>query len=113
MLFLGIVLLLSGCNTGEKKDTTTYKMTKEVADASYTDINFKMYKEGRPCTQIKFMCLPESLDKPWQQSVLKDGLDTLEITPEVEKKYALAIQAWNKEYHTYMEKHTRMQQAKK
>jgi len=104
LLLLSVVLVLTACESKTLKDTR-YQMTKEVKDATYTYVNFEKFKEGRPCAEVNFNCLPESLDKSWQSKPLKDGLDTLDITSEVEKKYDLAIKASNKQYHEYMKKH--------
>jgi len=78
LLLLSVVLVLTACESKTLKDTR-YQMTKEVKDATYTYVNFEKFKEGRPCAEVNFNCLPESLDKSWQSKPLKDGLDTHNI----------------------------------
>jgi len=96
LLYTGLLLfLLAGCQYGNDNTKTT--------EAPYVD--FKRWSEGRVCSNVTFMCLPESQDKSWQSVPTKDHIEDLELTKEVEKKYKLAIKAWNKTYHAYMEKH--------
>lgn len=94
---------MQGCNTQETKTNKTIVDKVSTKQKSYVD--FEKFKEGRPCTEIKFICLPESQDKYWQSIPTEDKIEDLEITPEVEKQYDLAVKAWNKQYHAYMEIH--------
>jgi len=95
-LLLALMLFVNGCQSKEAKE-------EAKKQAAYVD--FAKFKEGRPCSEVKFMCLPESQDKSWQSIPTKDHIEDLELTPEVENKYDLAIKAWNKQYHKYMKKH--------
>jgi len=95
ILFLaGVVLLLSGCNANDAPKHTTQK-TQTKTQERYVDFN--RFKEGRPCAEVKFMCLPESQDKSWQSIPLKDGLDMFELSPEVMAKRKAIIQRWRDE----------------
>jgi len=76
---------------------------KDAYEKAYVD--YDEYLQGRVCGEVRFDCLPESLDKSWQVIPTKDHIEDLDITPRVEKKYQLAIQAWNKTYREYIKKH--------
>jgi len=96
LVFIALVLL-NACD-----NRTEGKVERQYQD-SYVD--FERFKEGRPCAEVKFMCLPESQDKSWQSIPTEDKIADLEITPKVEIQYDLAIKASNKQYHAYMKIH--------
>jgi len=98
LLLLILLSLFTACNTG-------YKMSREVKDAPYIYVDFKKFKEGRPCGELRFECLPESQKKAWQEEPLADGLDILELNSKTMNKYEQAVKAWNKQYHEYMKNH--------
>ena len=92
LLLLISALLLSGC------DKEMVKKEREWVDpkAKYY-VDFERFKEGRPCADVRFECLPESRDRSWQEQSLGSGLDTFELTPEVMKRYRAIIQRWRDE----------------
>ena len=57
-------------------------------------VDFDKFKKGRPCSEIRFICLPESPDKSWQSIPLKDGADSYELTTERLKHYNYIVSAW-------------------
>ena len=89
LLLVGLILLLIGC---QHKPQTTY-------------VDFKGWSEGRLCDKLLWKCLPESNDtKRWQQP-LKNGLDSLELTPQVMRKFRASIKAWNAYADAYTKEH--------
>ena len=96
MLAWGVVLL-SACH--DKRDNTPIKTYEDC----YVDPS--EWAQGRVCSEVTFMCLPESQEKDWQGVPTSDNIEDLELTAEVKKKYDLAIKAWNKTYHDYRKKH--------
>ena len=91
LLLLILLSLSTACNTG-------YKMSKEVKDAPYIYVDFKKFKEGRPCGELRFECLPESQDKAWQEEPLVDGLDVFELNSKNMKKFDDMVKEWDKNY---------------
>jgi len=97
------IFILVGCDTSDKHLYQRTVYDKMIADKkAYVD--FKHFKEGRPCAEVKFMCLPESQDKFWQNVPTKDHIEDLALTPEVEKRYKDIAQDWNKKYDDYYSK---------
>jgi len=76
-------------------------MTKEAKSITNKYVDFERFKEGRPCAEISFNCLPESLDKVWQSKPLKDGLDTFELSKQNIEKYDNIVKEWHKKYDAY------------
>ena len=97
LLLLITLFIFTACNSG-------YKMSREVRDALYIYVDFEKFKEGRPCADVRFECLPESQKKAWQEEPLADGLDVLELNSQTMDKFKVAVKAWNKQYHVYMKK---------
>jgi len=96
-----IMLLLTGCNAKETHKTN--ESTKKTTNQNrYVDFN--RFKEGRPCVEVKFMCLPESQDKSWQSVPTSDHIEDFELTPEVEKKIKKIVKEWHKNYDAYHSK---------
>lgn len=91
VLLLVHLVLFSACENSAK----TQDKEKNIYQDTYVDFN--RFKENRPCSEVKFMCLPESQDKSWQTIAPKDGLDTWELSPEVMKKHRSIIQRWRDE----------------
>ena len=94
LLLLILLSIFTACNTG-------YKMSKEVKDAPYIYVDFKKFKEGRPCGELRFECLPESQKKVWQEEPLSDGLDVFELNSKNMNKYKQIVKKWNKRYAIY------------
>ena len=82
-IILIAAFLLIGCNA---KPSANNKKT------SYVD--FKKFKEGRPCVEVQFKCLPESQDKSWQNKPTQDNIEDFELSPEKMKRYKYLINAW-------------------
>jgi len=91
-LLLALMLFVNGCQSKEAKE-------EAKKQAAYVD--FEKFKEGRPCSEVKFMCLPESQDKSWQSIPTKDHIEDLALTPEVERKYKKIVKEWNEKYDAY------------
>jgi len=100
LLLLISALLLSGC------DREIVKTEREWVDpkAKYY-VDFERFKEGRPCADVRFECLPESRDRSWQEQNLSSGLDTFELTPEVMKRYDETIEEYNRRYDAFWQTH--------
>jgi len=81
-LLTSLLLFTNGCSAKEHK--------KDVSIA----IDFETFKKGRVCSDVTFMCLPESLDKVWQSKELKDKADSVILTPERMKRYKYIVAAW-------------------
>jgi len=96
-----IMLLLTGCNA---KETHTQNNISKLPTKQNRYVDFKRFKEGRPCAEVKFMCLPESTDKSWQSVPTSDHIEDFELTPEVEKKIKKIVKEWHKNYDTYHSK---------
>ena len=101
-IFFIALLLLSGCETQQTKRYETVADMMRAQQKAYVD--FEKFKEGRPCAEVKFMCLPESQDKSWQSIATSDHIEDLELTPEVEMKYKKIAKQWNKDYDDYHSK---------
>jgi len=95
---LFLILTIFGCDSS--KHVEREKSRDSRVDMGYVD--FKRFAQERPCAEVRFMCLPESQDKSWQEQNLSDGLDRFELTPEVERKYERLMAEWNREYAEYM-----------
>jgi len=67
-------------------------------------VDFNKFKEGRPCAEMKFICLPESRDKSWQSEPTKDHIEDFELTPEVMKRYRYIVNAYQFDAKTRKEK---------
>jgi len=80
---------------------TGYKMSREVKDAPYIYVDFEKFKEGRPCGELRFECLPESQKKAWQEEPLADGLDVFELNSQTMEKFDEMITEWNRRYEVY------------
>jgi len=91
-LILVLMLSLNGCQSKEAEE-------EAKKQAAYVD--FAKFKEGRPCAEVRFMCLPESQDKSWQSVPTEDGIEDLELTPEVEQKYKKIVKEWHEKYDAY------------
>ncbi len=102
LLFAGLILMLVGCETQQTKRYETVADMMRAKQKAYVD--FEKFKEGRPCAEVKFMCLPESQDKSWQSVATSDHIEDLELTPEVEMKYKKIAKQWNKDYDEYHSK---------
>ena len=94
LLLLILLSMFTACNTG-------YKMSREVRDAPYIYVDFEKFKEGRPCADVRFECLPESQDKVWQEEPLADGLDVFELNSQTMEKFDEMITEWNRRYEVY------------
>jgi len=99
-IVLCVILLLAGCEAKTQQKQTIQKKNKQER---YVD--FERFKQGRPCGEVRFMCLPESTDKSWQEQNLSDGLDTFALTPKVNKEYDARVKAWNKKYNAFWDTH--------
>ena len=99
-IVLMFTLLFSGC------DREIVKKEREWVDpkAKYY-VDFERFKEGRPCADVRFECLPESRDRSWQEQNLSSGLDTFELTPEVMKRYDETIEEYNRRYDAFWQTH--------
>jgi len=80
---------------------TGYKMSREVKDAPYIYVDFEKFKEGRPCGELRFECLPESQKKAWQEEPLTDGLDVFELNNKVMVRYNASVKKMWKDYEVY------------
>jgi hypothetical protein len=80
-----LFLFIQGCQSKEEKE-------EAKKQAAYVD--FEKFKKGRPCGEVKFMCLPESQDKTWQRGPTKDHIEDFELTPEVLRKRQEIVQRW-------------------
>ena len=99
LLFAGLILMFTGCDTNTQHHTTQ----AQKKEAAYVD--FQRWTQGRVCDKLLWKCLPESNDtKRWQRP-LENGLDSLELTPQVMRKFKASIKAWNAYYHNYMKTH--------
>jgi hypothetical protein len=90
-----LFLFIQGCQSKEEKE-------EAKKQAAYVD--FEKFKKGRPCGEVKFMCLPESQDKSWQSVPTKDHIEDLELTPKVEKRFKKIVKEWNDRYDAYHSK---------
>ena len=88
LLLFTLLLSLNGCQSKEAKE-------EAKKQAAYVD--FERFKEGRPCAEVRFMCLPESQDKSWQSVPTKDHIEDFELTPEVMRKRQAIVQRWRDE----------------
>ncbi|WP_457593081.1 hypothetical protein [Hydrogenimonas sp.] len=96
LLSVIIFLLFTGCDTNDEHVHPHTVYDRIVADKkNYVD--FDRFKEGRPCGEVKFMCLPESRDKSWQSVPTKDRIEDFELTPEVMRKRQAIVQRWRDE----------------
>ena len=84
-LLLGTLLLLSGCQSKPKE----------------TYVDFQGWSQERPCTEVRFMCLPESRDTHRWHTPLTNGLDRFELTPQVMHRYHRIVTTWNQTYEAY------------
>ena len=97
------IFILVGCDTSDKHLYQRTVYDKMIADKkAYVDFNH--FKEGRPCAEVKFMCLPESQDKSWQSVPTSDHIEDFELTPEVKKKIKKIVKEWHKNYDAYHSK---------
>jgi len=94
-LLLTLLFFTNSCQSKEEKD-------EAKKQAAYVD--FTQFKKGRPCAEVKFMCLPESTDKNWQSVSTKDHIEDLELTAKVETKYKNIVKQWHKDYDAYHSK---------
>ena len=94
LLLVGLILIFTGC------DHTTQAQKQQAA---YVD--FKGWVQGRLCDKLLWKCLPESNDTKRWQKPLENGLDSLELTPQVMRKFRASIKAWNAYADTYMKEH--------
>lgn len=85
-----VLLILLSIATGYYYITTP----TDYRDDKSAYVDFDKFKQGRPCSEIKFMCLPESQDKSWQSIPLKDGADSYELTSKRLKHYNYIVNAW-------------------
>jgi hypothetical protein len=67
-------------------------------------VDFAKFKEGRPCAEVKFMCLPESQDKSWQSMPTKDHIENFKLTSEVMERYRYIVNAYQFDAKTRKEK---------
>ena len=81
-LLTSLLLFTNGCSAKEHK--------KDVSIA----IDVETFKKGRVCSDVTFMCLPESLDKVWQSKELKNKADSFTLTSERMKRYKYIVSAW-------------------
>lgn len=95
-IILILIFILTAC---EVKNTTNNEIKSKSITNKYVD--FEKFKEGRLCAEVKFSCLPESLDKVWQSTPLKDGLDTFELSKQNIEKYDTIVKEWHKKYDAY------------
>jgi len=96
LLSVIIFLLFTGCDTNDEHVHPHTVYDRIVADKkNYVD--FDRFKEGRPCGEVKFMCLPESRDKSWQSVPTKDRIEDFELTPEVMRRRQAIVQRWRDE----------------
>ncbi len=95
LLLVSLMLWMSGC---EAKNTTN-EIKSKTPISKYVD--FKRFSEGRPCSDVTFMCLPESQDKSWQNKPLDDGLDIFELNTRNIQKYDNIVKEWHKKYDAY------------
>ena len=85
-------LLFGGCVTETKESTKN-----SASQSTHGYVDFKRFKEGRPCAEVAFMCLPESRDKSWQSVPTKDRIEDFELTPEVMRRRQAIVQRWRDE----------------
>jgi hypothetical protein len=98
-----LLFMVIGCDTSDE-----HLRYSTIADQMRTTqkqyVDFERFKEGRPCAEVKFMCLPESQDKSWQSVPTKDHIEDLELTPKVEKRFKKIVKDWNDRYDAYHSK---------
>ena len=66
---------------------------------------FEKFKQGRPCGEARFNCLPESMDKSWQSVPTADGIEDFDLTKQRIVKYKKIIKKWHKDYESYYKTH--------
>ena len=92
-LFLGLLVIA----------TATFALnyiadTQEKEEYEEKYIDFNEWEEGRLCSELRFQCLPESQDKAIIDTPLENGLDSFELTEEVEQKIADIVAKGEKNY---------------
>ena len=100
IITISALLLFGTC--GRDRETHRYETIADAMRArqkAYVD--FKRFKEGRPCSEVRFMCLPESQDQSWQSVPTQDHIEDLALTPAVEAKYKKIVVQWQKDYDAY------------
>lgn len=100
LILIIVVLFFTACDNNNEK-IVMYELTDEVKKAPIVYIDFEKFKEGRPCVDLKFVCLPESLDKSWQDVLLKDGLDLYELSPKIIEQYDAYVKEMWRKYELY------------
>ena len=101
LIVMAAVALLIAQYRSTPKDPFAPKPHHDYYNDADAYVDFKRFKEGRPCGKVRFMCLPESRDKSWQNTPTQDHIEDLELTPAVEAKFKRLMDAWNRRYEAY------------
>ncbi len=99
LTFVPLALLFTGCDTNTQHHTTQV----QKKEAAYVD--FQRWSEGRVCNKVLWKCLPESNDTKRWQKPLENGLDSFELTPEINQKYDFTIKHYRKVYEDFWKTH--------
>ena len=100
-LFFSLIFL-QGCQAEEQYGTNDWKKSASSYQSRYVD--FESFKKGRLCADVRFTCLVESQDKLVVDTPLENGLDSFELTAEVELKFKKIVKQWHEDYDEYHDK---------
>ena len=114
IIFGVLFLILLGCDNNKiVKTKGKNKITKPKVVLTHSEdlwirrhyVDFEKFKQGRPCGEVRFNCLPESMDKSWQSVPTADGIEDFNLTKQRIAKYKRKMKKWNIDYENYYKTH--------